>query len=102
METRRIVMDGRPITVTREGDELVAADGARVPIADAQHLPPCEPSKIVCVHLNYESRRAEFQAKLGAAPTYFHKPVRAEPSRRRRWCVHLGAATSTTKARSRS
>ena len=77
METRRIVMDGHPITVTRDGDELVAPDGARVAIADAQHLPPCEPSKIVCVHLNYESRRAEFQAKLGAAPTYFHKPVSA-------------------------
>jgi 5-oxopent-3-ene-1,2,5-tricarboxylate decarboxylase / 2-hydroxyhepta-2,4-diene-1,7-dioate isomerase len=29
------------------------------------------------VHLNYESRRAEFQAKLAAAPTYFHKPVSA-------------------------
>ena len=77
METRRIVMDGHPITVTRDGDELVAPDGARVAIADAQHLPPCEPSKIVCVHLNYESRRAEFHAKLGAAPTYFHKPVSA-------------------------
>ena len=37
--------------------------------------PPCEPTKIVCVHLNYESRRAEFQARLGPAPTYFHKPV---------------------------
>jgi 5-oxopent-3-ene-1,2,5-tricarboxylate decarboxylase/2-hydroxyhepta-2,4-diene-1,7-dioate isomerase len=70
-------MDGYPITVTRDGDELVAPDGARVAIADAQHLPPCEPSKIVCVHLNYESRRAEFHAKLGAAPTYFHKPVSA-------------------------
>jgi 5-oxopent-3-ene-1,2,5-tricarboxylate decarboxylase/2-hydroxyhepta-2,4-diene-1,7-dioate isomerase len=77
METRRIVMDGHPITVTRDGDELVAPDGARVAIADAQHLPPCEPSKIVCVHLNFESRRAEFHAKLGAAPTYFHKPVSA-------------------------
>jgi 5-oxopent-3-ene-1,2,5-tricarboxylate decarboxylase / 2-hydroxyhepta-2,4-diene-1,7-dioate isomerase len=77
METRRIAMDGYPITVTRDGDELVAPDGARVAIADAQHLPPCEPSKIVCVHLNYESRRAEFHAKLGAAPTYFHKPVSA-------------------------
>jgi 5-oxopent-3-ene-1,2,5-tricarboxylate decarboxylase/2-hydroxyhepta-2,4-diene-1,7-dioate isomerase len=27
------------------------------------------------VHLNYESRRAEFQASLGPAPTYFHKPI---------------------------
>jgi 5-oxopent-3-ene-1,2,5-tricarboxylate decarboxylase / 2-hydroxyhepta-2,4-diene-1,7-dioate isomerase len=27
------------------------------------------------VHLNYESRRSEFMAKLGPAPTYFHKPI---------------------------
>jgi 5-oxopent-3-ene-1,2,5-tricarboxylate decarboxylase / 2-hydroxyhepta-2,4-diene-1,7-dioate isomerase len=77
METRRIALHGLPTTVTREGEDLVAVDGERVPIAEAQHLPPVEPSKIVCVHLNYESRRAEFQAKLGAAPTYFHKPVSA-------------------------
>ena len=77
METRRIVVDGRPVQATRDGDELVTDDGTRIAIADAQHLPPCEPTKIVCVHLNYESRRSEFQAALGAAPTYFHKPVSA-------------------------
>jgi 2-keto-4-pentenoate hydratase/2-oxohepta-3-ene-1,7-dioic acid hydratase in catechol pathway len=77
VETRRIVLRGRPTDVRREGDELVTADGERVPIGDARHLPPCEPTKIVCVHLNYESRRAEFQASLGTAPTYFHKPVSA-------------------------
>ena len=77
METRRIMLQGRPIGVRRDRDELVTPDGERVAIADAQHLPPCEPTKIVCVHLNYESRRSEFQASLGAAPTYFHKPVSA-------------------------
>jgi 5-oxopent-3-ene-1,2,5-tricarboxylate decarboxylase/2-hydroxyhepta-2,4-diene-1,7-dioate isomerase len=77
METRRIVLEGRPIEATRDGHELVTPDGARIGIDDVQHLPPCEPSKIVCVHLNYESRRAEFQAALGPAPTYFHKPVSA-------------------------
>jgi 5-oxopent-3-ene-1,2,5-tricarboxylate decarboxylase/2-hydroxyhepta-2,4-diene-1,7-dioate isomerase len=77
METRRIVMQGGPVTVTREGDDLVTEGGERVAITEAQHLPPCEPSKIVCVHLNYESRSAEFQAALGPAPTYFHKPVSA-------------------------
>jgi 5-oxopent-3-ene-1,2,5-tricarboxylate decarboxylase/2-hydroxyhepta-2,4-diene-1,7-dioate isomerase len=75
METRRILLDGTATTVTRDGDELVAPDGRRVASDDAPHLPPCEPSKIVCVHLNYESRRAEFRAALGPAPTYFHKPV---------------------------
>ena len=75
METRRILLDGTAVTATRDGDALVAPDGRRVAIDGATHLPPCEPSKIVCVHLNYESRRAEFQATLGPAPTYFHKPV---------------------------
>jgi 5-oxopent-3-ene-1,2,5-tricarboxylate decarboxylase/2-hydroxyhepta-2,4-diene-1,7-dioate isomerase len=77
METRRIALHGLPATMVREGDTLVGVDGERVPVATAQHLPPVEPSKIICVHLNYESRRAEFQATLGAAPTYFHKPVSA-------------------------
>ena len=75
METRRILVDGHAVAVTRDGNELVASDGRRVPIEEAEHLPPVEPSKIVCVHLNYESRRAEFGAKLGPAPTYFHKPI---------------------------
>jgi 5-oxopent-3-ene-1,2,5-tricarboxylate decarboxylase/2-hydroxyhepta-2,4-diene-1,7-dioate isomerase len=75
METRRILLDGAPTAVTREDDELVAPDGRRMPLDDPVHLPPVEPTKIVCVHLNYESRRAEFQASLGPAPTYFHKPI---------------------------
>ena len=71
------MLEGAPATVIRDGDELVAPDGRRVPADHAEHLPPVEPTKIVCVHLNYESRRAEFQAKLGPAPTYFHKPISA-------------------------
>ena len=77
METRRIVLDGVPVDALREGDDLVADDGRRLPLDEAVHLPPVQPTKIVCVHLNYESRRAEFGVTLGAAPTYFHKPVSA-------------------------
>jgi len=77
VETRRIVLDGYPVTVRREGDDLVAPDGRRMPVDEPVHLPPVVPTKIICVHLNYESRRAEFQATLGAAPTYFHKPISA-------------------------
>ncbi|MGZ4152452.1 MAG: fumarylacetoacetate hydrolase family protein [Actinomycetota bacterium] len=77
METRRILVDGEPVTVAREGDDLVAPGGRRIPAEDAHHLPPVVPSKIVCVHLNYESRRAEFGATLAPAPTYFHKPTTA-------------------------
>jgi 5-oxopent-3-ene-1,2,5-tricarboxylate decarboxylase/2-hydroxyhepta-2,4-diene-1,7-dioate isomerase len=77
METRRILLDGVPTAVEREGDELVAPDGRRMPMDEPPHLPPVHPTKIVCVHLNYESRRAEFGAALGAAPTFFHKPISA-------------------------
>jgi 5-oxopent-3-ene-1,2,5-tricarboxylate decarboxylase/2-hydroxyhepta-2,4-diene-1,7-dioate isomerase len=77
VETRRIVLDGVATTVRREGDELVAPDGRRLDPDEPVHLPPCEPTKIVCVHLNYESRVKEFLATLPPAPTYFHKPVSA-------------------------
>ncbi|HKE54865.1 MAG TPA: fumarylacetoacetate hydrolase family protein [Actinomycetota bacterium] len=77
METRRILLDGAPTAVTLDGDDLVTGDGRRVAAAEARHLPPTEPTKIVCVHLNYESRVQEFGATMPAAPTYFHKPVSA-------------------------
>jgi 5-oxopent-3-ene-1,2,5-tricarboxylate decarboxylase / 2-hydroxyhepta-2,4-diene-1,7-dioate isomerase len=77
VETRRILLDGVATEVARDGEELVAADGRRVATDVAVHLAPCEPTKIVCVHLNYESRVKEFLATLPPAPTYFHKPVSA-------------------------
>ncbi|CNE94275.1 2-hydroxyhepta-2%2C4-diene-1%2C7-dioate isomerase [Mycobacterium tuberculosis] len=76
-EYRRILLDGADVQVVREGDDLVCADGRRVRAGDAVHLPPCRPTKVVAVHLNHRSRVEEFQARLPAAPTYFHKPVSA-------------------------
>jgi 5-oxopent-3-ene-1,2,5-tricarboxylate decarboxylase/2-hydroxyhepta-2,4-diene-1,7-dioate isomerase len=77
METRRILLDGVPTAVKRDGDELVAGDGRSVSIDEAAHLAPCEPTKIVCIHLNYRSRVDEFIASPPSTPTYFHKPVSA-------------------------
>jgi 5-oxopent-3-ene-1,2,5-tricarboxylate decarboxylase/2-hydroxyhepta-2,4-diene-1,7-dioate isomerase len=77
MERRRILLDGSVTTMLVDGDELVAGDGRRVAEADAVHLPPSEPSKILCVHLNHVSRVEEFQVSLPAAPTYFQKPTSA-------------------------
>jgi 5-oxopent-3-ene-1,2,5-tricarboxylate decarboxylase/2-hydroxyhepta-2,4-diene-1,7-dioate isomerase len=76
-EYRRILLDGVAVQTVRDGEFLVAADGRRVAIEDAQHLPPSEPTKIIAVHLNYDSRTKEFMTKLPDAPTYFHKPITA-------------------------
>ena len=76
-EYRRILLDGFAVQVERKGDLLVAPDGRTVAIEDAQHLPPAEPTKIIAVHLNYDSRTKEFMTKLPDAPTYFHKPITA-------------------------
>ena len=76
-EYRRVLLEGAPVQTIRHGDELVAADGRVVGIDEAIHLPPSEPTKIICIHLNYASRTAEFMTKLPAAPTYFHKPITA-------------------------
>ncbi len=76
-ETRRILLDGNVVDVVRRDQTLVAHDGREIGVADATHLPPVTPSKIVCVHLNYSSRVAEMLTTLPPAPTYFHKPVSA-------------------------
>lgn len=74
-EYRRILLDGAVVEVLRDGDELVAADGRRVPVDEAHHLPPVVPGKIIAVHLNHRSRVEEFGTTLPPAPTYFHKPT---------------------------
>ena len=76
-EYRKILLDGYPIVTERDGHRLVTRDGRSIAIDAAVHLPPVEPTKIVCVHLNYHSRVDEFITKLPSAPTYFHKPVTA-------------------------
>ena len=76
-EFRRILLDGYPVVAIRDGERLHAKDGRSVAAEDAIHLPPTEPRKIVCVHLNYRSRVDEFMVTLPATPTYFHKPVSA-------------------------
>lgn len=76
-EYRKILLNGYPILAIRDGELLHTRDGRSVAAESAIHLPPVEPTKIICVHLNYHSRVDEFMTKLPAAPTYFHKPLTA-------------------------
>ncbi len=82
MEFRRILLDGYAVQVERRGDHLVAPDGRVVAIDEAIHLPPVQPTKILCCHLNHVSRVREFGVELPPAPTWFHKPISALNSHR--------------------
>ena len=81
-EQRRILHEGRPEWTAVDGAHLRLMDGRSVPEAEATYLPPCEPTKILCIHLNYESRRVEFRAPELVTPTFFQKPVSALNSHR--------------------
>jgi 5-oxopent-3-ene-1,2,5-tricarboxylate decarboxylase / 2-hydroxyhepta-2,4-diene-1,7-dioate isomerase len=82
LEQRQIQYEGVPVWTTVEGDNLKLPDGREIPEADAIYLPPCSPTKIICIHLNYESRRIEFRAPNLVTPTYFMKPITAVNSHR--------------------
>lgn len=78
VEVRRVIVDGRARTCTLEGELLVLDDGTRLAEASATYAPPFDPGSIICVHLNYRSRAAEFGQSLeGGHPTYFMKPATA-------------------------
>jgi len=83
-ELRRILDGGTPqwVTVSSDGGELVLMNGRRVAEATATYVPPCDPTKILCIHLNYDSRRVEFRAPALTTPTYFQKPNTALNSHR--------------------
>jgi 5-oxopent-3-ene-1,2,5-tricarboxylate decarboxylase/2-hydroxyhepta-2,4-diene-1,7-dioate isomerase len=73
-ETRRILLGGAPAEMALKDGVLVAADGRTIRPEDAVHLPPSEPSKIICVHLNYQNRIDELKTEGPPAPNYFFKP----------------------------
>ena len=81
-EWRRILLEGVPHWVRPEGESLILGDGREIDEVDAVYLPPCDPTKILCVHLNYVSRAEEFGVKMGGTPTYFQKPTTAMNSHR--------------------
>jgi 5-oxopent-3-ene-1,2,5-tricarboxylate decarboxylase/2-hydroxyhepta-2,4-diene-1,7-dioate isomerase len=73
-ETRRILLGGAPAEMVLKDGVLVAADGRTIRPEDEVHLPPSDPSKIICVHLNYQNRIDELKTEGPPAPNYFFKP----------------------------
>lgn len=81
IERRRVLFNGSPYwgTVEDDGETLRLDDGRKAALAQLQHLPPCEPTKIIGVHLSYRSRGIETRnnPEPTETPTYFTKPVTA-------------------------
>jgi 5-oxopent-3-ene-1,2,5-tricarboxylate decarboxylase/2-hydroxyhepta-2,4-diene-1,7-dioate isomerase len=80
-ELRRVVLNGSSYWASPAEGGLKLSDGRVVKEMEVTHLPPCSPSKIICMHLNYTSRYYELRGKRAASrseygtPTYFMKPV---------------------------
>jgi 5-oxopent-3-ene-1,2,5-tricarboxylate decarboxylase/2-hydroxyhepta-2,4-diene-1,7-dioate isomerase len=76
---RHVIHGGTAYWAAYEDGELRLKDGRLIAERDVTYLPPCNPTKIICIHLNYMSRLYEFTGanKPPATPTYFQKPVTA-------------------------
>ncbi len=80
VERRRVLWHGSAYWTTVQDDgSLRLDDGRTAHVEEVVHLPPCEPTKIICVHLSYSSRGIETRnkAKPTETPTYFTKPPTA-------------------------
>lgn len=72
-EYRRVAVNGVVHQVEVEDEHFTWLDGRRMHVDSAAHLPPAQPTKVVCVHLNYRSRLNELGWPQPPAPTYFWK-----------------------------
>lgn len=76
-EIRRVMYRGSAYWAVPKDDKLELGDGRVVSQSEVGYLPPCNPSKILCIHVNYRSRLYEFRGTNTPppTPTYFQKPL---------------------------
>jgi 2-keto-4-pentenoate hydratase/2-oxohepta-3-ene-1,7-dioic acid hydratase in catechol pathway len=60
--------------IEQDGAALDLATGSRYPLGAVRLLPPCSPSKIVCVGRNYAAHAKELGNEVPAEPLIFLKP----------------------------
>lgn len=79
-ERRRLLVNGSACWASvAESGAIRLDDGRALDGQTVVHLPPCEPTKIICTHLSYSSRGIETRnnPKPTETPTYFTKPPTA-------------------------
>ncbi len=84
MKIVRATANGRKFTGIVKGDKVGISEGSfyndfsptgeYIPISQIEYLPPCRPSKIVAIGLNYKDHAKEFGSKLPDEPMLFMKP----------------------------
>ncbi|MBQ3135161.1 MAG: fumarylacetoacetate hydrolase family protein [Oscillospiraceae bacterium] len=52
-------------------------DGTTLPLSEVALLPPCRPTKLLCVGFNYRDHAEEFDLPVPAKPNIFIKPLSA-------------------------
>jgi 2-keto-4-pentenoate hydratase/2-oxohepta-3-ene-1,7-dioic acid hydratase in catechol pathway len=74
-ETRYGILEGDEVVPLRAPPfERLEPSGQRIPADRVRLLAPCEPSKVVCIGLNYRDHAAEFGLPLPDEPMLFLKP----------------------------
>jgi 2-keto-4-pentenoate hydratase/2-oxohepta-3-ene-1,7-dioic acid hydratase in catechol pathway len=68
---------GTPFANPETGKVYFNADGTRYKLGEVKLLAPCEPSKIVCLGLNYRKHIEEIGLKFPENPILFLKPLSA-------------------------
>ena len=68
------VYDGSPFPSTSSQSVAFKATKQQIPLKDTRLLAPCQPSKVVCLGLNYRPHAAELNIKLPELPLLFLKP----------------------------
>lgn len=87
MKLARVLVAGQPRWGIVEDDRITLLSaapwqdpkplGGSIPLEGAQFLPPAEPSKIVCVGLNYRAHAQEMGKELPSEPLLFLKSPQA-------------------------
>lgn len=85
MKYVRVLRENTPIWGVLEGEQIraltaapfegVSYDGKTMPLKGCKLLPPCEPTKVVCVGKNYFDHVKEFGGPVPEAPILFIKAL---------------------------
>ena len=68
------VYGGSPFPSPPSKSVVFKATNQQIPLKDVRLLAPCQPSKVVCLGLNYRPHAAELNIKLPELPLLFLKP----------------------------